>query len=169
MKTRLVSAALIAVAVILGAAVGDWYALHSRPPAFCEVSGRPIHSNMLALVEVNGEKLHTCCARCPLTLVRQAHARVAVLEVTDYQGGRRLKARDAYFVDGSMVEMCSAPRISLDESRTPYVREFDRCSPSLLAFASESDARAFIAHNGGKLARLDDLMREAGERPEGGK
>lgn len=168
MKRRLISASLIALAVILGAALGDWYALRGRPPAFCEVSGRPIHSNMLAVVRVNGEKLYTCCARCPLTLVRQAHARVEVLEVTDYLSGRRLKANDAYFADGSAVEMCSAPRITLDESRTPYVRQFDRCSPSLLAFASEAEARAFIAHNGGKLARVDDLMREAGEPPAAG-
>ena len=165
MKRRLISASLIAVAVILGAALGDWYALRGRPPAFCEVSGRPIHANMLAVVRVNGEKLYTCCPRCPLTLVRQAHAQVKLLEVTDYPSGRRLKARDAYFVDGSMVEMCSAPRMISDESRTPYVRLFDRCSPSLLAFASEAEARAFVAHNGGKLARVDDLMREAGERP----
>lgn len=169
MKKRLISAGLIAVGVILGVALGDWYALRGRPPAFCEVSGRPIHSNMLTVVEVNGEKLHTCCPRCPLTLVRQAHAQVKLLEVTDYSSGRRLKARDAYFVDGSMVEMCSAPRMISDETRTPYMREFDRCSPSLLAFASEDEARAFIAHNGGKLARVDDLMHEAGEPPAKGK
>ena len=169
MKKRLISAGVIAVAAILGAALGDWYALRGRPPAFCEVSGRPIHSNMLTLVEVNGEKLHTCCPRCPLTLVRQAHAQVKLLEVTDYPSGHRLKAREAYFVDGSMVEMCSAPRMESDEARTPYVRLFDRCSPSLLAFASEAEGRAFVARNGGKLARVDDLMREVGELPKEGK
>jgi hypothetical protein len=169
MKKRLISASLIAAAVILGVALGDWYALRGRPPAFCEVSGRPIHSNMLTVVEVNGKRLYTCCPRCPLTLVRQAHAQVKLLEVTDYPSGRRLKARDAYFVNGSMVEMCSAPRMLSDESGTPYVREFDRCSPSVLAFAREDEARAFLAHNGGTLARMDDLMREAGAPPAEGK
>ena len=168
MKKRWISASLIAVAVILGAAVGDWYALRSRPPAFCEISGRPIHSNMLTVVEVNGEKLYACCPRCPLTLMQQAHAQVKLLEVTDYPSGRRLKARDAYFVNGSIVEMCSAPRMMSEEGRTPYLRQFDRCSPSLLAFAKEDEARAFMAHNGGSLERLDDLMREAGEAPAAG-
>lgn len=169
MKKRLISASLIAVAVILGAALGDWYALRDRPPAFCEISGRPIHANMLTRVEVNGKKLYTCCPRCPLTLMQQAHTPVKLLEVTDYPSGRRLKARDAYFVNGSIVEMCAAPRMMSEEGRTPYVRQFDRCSPSLLAFAKEEEARAFMAHNGGTLARLDDLMREANQTPAGGK
>ncbi len=116
---------------------------------------------MHVLVQVNGMKLHACCPRCPLTLAAQEGKRVRLLEVTDYVTGRALAPSEAYFVDGSRVEVCTAPRLKLDETRTAYVRLFDRCSPSLLAFAREDQARDFIANSGGSLKRLEDLRREA--------
>ncbi|MFB3153314.1 MAG: hypothetical protein ACE10I_02445, partial [Candidatus Acidiferrales bacterium] len=79
----------------------------------------------------------------------------------DYVTGRPLAPFDAYFVDGSRVEVCTAPRLKLDEMRTAYVRLFDRCGPSLLAFAREEEARDFIARFGGRLQRLDALLRLA--------
>lgn len=160
MKARMIFAATVLIALVAGAAIGAWYVLQQQAPAFCEISGRSIHANMHTMVRVNGETLHSCCARCPLTLARQAGKEVRLLEVTDFSTGQRLRADDAYFVEGSQVHMCSGPRIRRDETRTPLVEFFDRCEPSLVAFAGEQDARDFIAENGGTLKRLDDLMRD---------
>lgn len=172
MNARTVVAGVIVLALVVGAAAGAWYALRGRPPAFCEIDDRPIHGNMHTLVQVDGKRLHACCARCPLTLVSQAHRRVQILEVTDYVSGRRLSAGDAFYVEGSRVEVCSTPRVSREEGAGPYVRLFDRCAPSLLAFAREDQARQFMAEYGGSLKRLDELMREATApppAPEGGR
>ncbi|MFQ5926314.1 MAG: hypothetical protein ACE5MH_02645 [Terriglobia bacterium] len=171
MNLRTVLAALIGLGLVGGVAVGAWYVLHEPSPVFCQISGRPIHANMHTLVQINGEKLYACCPRCPLTVAAQAGKQSRILEVTDYVSGERLPASEAYFVAGSRVEVCSAPRLRVDESRTPYVRLFDRCGPSLLAFAREGEARDFIVNYGGGLKRLGELMREtlsrqppAGER-----
>lgn len=161
MNPRTIFAAVVALAVVVAAGVGAWWALYSRPPAFCELSDRPIHGNMHTLARVDGKTRHACCARCGLILAAHTDQQVEILEVTDYISGRSLAARDAYYVEGSRVEVCSMPRLRVDESRTPYVRLFDRCSPSTLAFAREDDARDFIAKSGGSLKRLEDLMREA--------
>lgn len=161
MRARMFFAAAVALALLLGAAGGAWYALRGRPPAFCEIDDRPIHANMHTLVRVDGEQLHACCPRCPLTLMSQEHLRVEILGVTDYVSGQQLPADQAYFVEGSRVEVCSTPRLSREEGITPYARLFDRCAPSLLAFAREDQARAFLAEHGGSLKRLDELMREA--------
>ncbi len=161
MNVRTIFAVVVALAAVVAVGVGAWYALYSRPPAFCELSGRPIHGNMHTLVTDNRKTRHACCARCPLTLANQTGRQVEILEVTDYVTGRALAPSEAYFVDGSRVEICTAPRLKLDETRTAYVRLFDRCSPSLLAFAREDQARDFIANSGGSLKRLEDLMREA--------
>ncbi|MDA2915143.1 hypothetical protein MYX77_14545, partial [Acidobacteriia bacterium AH_259_A11_L15] len=83
---------------------------------------------------------------CGLTLAAQTGQRVEILEVTDYVSGRRRPAQQAYYVEGSQVEVCSTPRLKVDQTRTPYVRLFDRCSPSLLAFATEENARDFVRH-----------------------
>ncbi len=149
------------LALLIGLAAGAWYELQTRPPAFCEISGRAIHPHTATIVLVDGKKLHTCCPRCPLTLAGQTGKSVRIIEVTDYISGRRLKPSEAYFVDGSQVDMCSAPRLRSDESRTPYERLFDRCSPSVMAFASEEEARKFANQYGGSVKRLDDLTREA--------
>ena len=169
MNTRMMIAAVIAVAFVAGAAVGGWYVLRDRPPAFCEISGRPIHANMYTLARVNGEKVRACCARCPLTLARQEGEKVQLLEVTDFATGQRMPADGAFFVEGSSVHMCSGPRVKRDETRTPVVELFDRCEPSLIAFSSQQEAGDFIAQNGGTLKRLDDLMREiaAPKKPAG--
>lgn len=165
MNSRTVLAAAVALAFILGAAAGAWYVLRERTPAFCEIDGRPIHGNMLTLATVDGKRLHACCSRCPLTLAHQAHRQIEILEVTDYVSGRRLPAAEAYFVEGSQIEVCSGPRLNRKEGLAPYVRLFDRCAPSLLAFAREDQARAFTTKYGGTTKRLDVLMREAASPP----
>ena len=161
MTDRTLFAALIGLGLVGATIVGGLYVWRVQRPAFCQLSGRPIHGNMHVLVQANGKKLHACCPRCPLTLAAQEGKRVRLLEVTDYVTGRALAPSEAYFVDGSRVEVCTAPRLKLDETRTAYVRLFDRCSPSLLAFAREDQARDFIANSGGSLKRLEDLRREA--------
>jgi hypothetical protein len=160
MNSKSLVAAIVVLAAIVGALAGAWFVLYRQPPAFCEISGRPIHADMLTRVKVDGKLLYACCARCPLTLAANTHQKIEILEVTDYATGRRLRARDAYFVDGSRMEMCSTPRLKFDQERTPYVRLFDRCSPSLLAFRRKEDAQEFIEAYGGTLQRLDDLMRQ---------
>lgn len=171
MKFRMIFAAAVGLALVVGALVGGWYVLREQPPAFCEISGRPIHGNMTTVARVNGERLHACCPRCPLTLASQTGQKVQLLEVTDFATGKRLRPTDAYFVEGSQVHICSGPRVKRDEASTPFVQLFDRCEPSLLAFGDEQLARDFVAQNGGTVKRLDDLMQEvtspkpaAGER-----
>jgi len=161
MDRRTVFAAAVALAFLLGAAAGAWYALRGRPPIACEIDGRPIHGNMHTLLHVDGKQYHACCARCGLTLASQAHRQIEILEVTDYMSGRRLPAAQAFYVEGSRVEVCSGPRLNRKEGLAPYVRLFDRCAPSLLAFAREEQARAFLTEYGGSLKRLEELMREA--------
>lgn len=167
MNSRTFFAASIAIALIVGAAIGMWYTLRARPPAFCEISGRVIHANMRTVAEVGGKRLHACCARCALTLGSQTGKPVRILKVTDYMSGGPVDASKAYFVDGSQVEVCSMPRVKVNEQHLPYERVFDRCAPSLIAFAREEEAKAFIVQHGGSLKRLDELTREAAPKQPG--
>ena len=147
----------ITLAVLAAVTAGAWYALQKQP-GICELSGRPIHDTMRTIGRSGGRKVHACCPRCPLTLARQTGETVEFLRVTDYATSRPLDPARAFFISDSRVQVCYAPRLKLDEARTPYVQLFDRCGPSLLAFAREEDARAFIAVNGGSLKRLSDLL-----------
>jgi len=165
MRSRMLFAAAVGLALVGGALLGGWYVLRRQAPAFCEISGRPIHGNMHTLARVQGTTMHACCPRCPLTLVHQAGQQVQLLEVTDYSTGHRLPAQDAFYVEGSQVHVCSGPMVKRDQVNTPVLQYFDRCEPSLLAFADKQDALDFIAQNGGALKQLDELMREASSQP----
>ena len=160
MNQKLKVAAILADVLLLAAGTGAWYMLRGRPAAFCQIDGRPIHAPMRTLVEVNGKRIYTCCPRCPLTLESQTGAKVRLVEVTDYITGRQIPASQAYFVDGSDVEICSTPRARPQGEQLPYERMFDRCAPSLIAFADEGQTRAFMAQHGGVLRRLGELEHE---------
>lgn len=161
MKSKFPLGMIVLLALVAGALAGGWFMAYRQPPAFCQISGRPIQANMLTRVKVDGKLLYACCARCPLTLAERTHQKVQILDVTDYATGKRLRAKDAFFVDGSSMEMCSGPRVRFDQYRMPYVRMFDRCSPSLMAFARKQDAQKFMSTYGGRIQKLDDLMRQA--------
>lgn len=161
MRTKTIIAGIIGLGLIVAVLGGGWYLTHERPPEYCDLSGRPIHPHMLTVVRVKGKKLYSCCARCALTYQEQTGVHVDVVQVTDYVSGRLIDARTAYFANGSHVEPDCTSGVAREEGRTPYVRMFDRCSPSLVAFARQDQAQAFIAKNGGRLTTLNELENEA--------
>jgi hypothetical protein len=157
MSTKAIVAGIIALGVAIAALGGAWYLTHERPPEYCQLSGRPIHPHMLTTVKVDGKKLYACCARCALTYERQTGKSVEIVNVTDYLSGRTIDARKAWFVDGSRAEPCCSPVLKPEAGSTPYMRMFDRCSPSLIAFSQQDQALRFIAGNGGKVTTLNEL------------
>ena len=56
MKARMIFAAAVGLALVVGAILGGWYVLRRQAPTFCEISGRPIHGNMHTVARVNGER-----------------------------------------------------------------------------------------------------------------
>lgn len=154
------AAALLALA----AGVLSW--LRQPTTIGCAVCQRPIHANTHAVALVEGRQVDACCPRCVLTLRQQLHQDAHLLQVSDYLTAQALSPETAYYVEGSAVETCSTPRLRSNEGHTVYERHFDRCAPSLLAFAREDQARAFVSQNGGSLKRLEDLLREVSPASE---
>ena len=163
MRTRIILATVFGLAVVLAALGGAWYLLRQQQTKVCPFSGRPIHPQTRAFVTVGGQKYETCCVRCAVIEAQQTGKRLRVLKVADFETSKLLNPDSAWFVEGSDVNFCArmAPATQSPGREETYIRAFDRCSPSILAFSSEEDARAFIASHGGALKRLDDLEREA--------
>lgn len=162
MRKRIVFAGILglgAVLVILGA----WYLLTQRQAKVCPFSGREIYPQTRALVTVGGRKYETCCVRCAIIEARQTGKPLRVLKVADFATSKLLNPNKAWFVEGSNVNLCMSmsPAAKSPSRESVLLREFDRCSPSALAFSSEKQARAFIAVHGGVLRRLEDLQRES--------
>jgi hypothetical protein len=163
MRTRIIFAAVFGLAIVLAALGGAWYLLNQRQVKVCPFSGRPIQPQTRALATVGGKEYQTCCVRCAIIEAQQTGQPLRILKVADFETSKLLDPAAAWFVEGSTVDFCTrmAPGTASPGREAVYVRAFDRCSPSVLAFSSEHEARAFLALHGGALVRLNDLLREA--------
>ena len=149
-----------AVIAVLG---GAWYLVSHRQAKICPFSGRAIHPQTRALVTIGGKKYETCCVRCAIIEAQQTGKPLRVLKVADFETRRLMDPGNAWFVEGSAVNMCMrmSPAAESHGRESVYVRAFDRCSPSVLAFSNEQHAHDFIAQHGGALKRLADFESEA--------
>lgn len=158
----------VLLAVVLAAAGGlgylGWHALESRQSAVCAVCSRPIHKQSSVWANVDGGPRHFCCAACAIWAHRQTGKSVEITQVTDFGSGTPLNASEAIFVVGSKVNLCLQQHsvfdqhaTVLDQSKEPGSLEFDRCSPSILAFSDRSSASDFAGWQGGNLMTYDQL------------
>ena len=123
----------------------------------CAACGRPVHAQARVVGLVDGESRTFCCAACLLMDHRQTGQNIDVVELTDYSTHSALDPDEAFLVVGSSVNHCLRHEPLLDQHRTASRLDFDRCSPSVLAFSSEGEARAFVVNNGGRLSRFEEL------------
>jgi len=163
MRTRVLIAGAIGLIAVLALLGGAWYLVSHRQAKICPFSGRMIHAQTRALVTIGGKKYETCCVRCAIIEAQQTGKTLRVLEVADFETGKLIDPAGAWFVESSSVNLCMrmSPAAESPGRESVYMRGFDRCSPSAMAFRNEQQARAFMAQHGGALKRLDDLEREA--------
>lgn len=163
MRTRSNFIGILALAVIFAGLGGSWYLVSHRQPKVCPFSGREIHPQARALVMIGDRKYETCCVRCAVIEARQTGKALRILKVADFETGKLIEPGSAWFVESSDMNLCmrTSPAAESPGRESVYVRTFDRCSPSALAFSSEQHARNFIAQHGGELKRIADLEREA--------
>lgn len=163
MRTKLILTGVLGAVVVLAVLGGAWYLVSRRQQKVCPFSGRPIQPQTRALVAIGGKDYETCCVRCAITEAQQTGKPLRILKVADFETGNLIDPESAWFVESSDVNFCMrmAPAMESPGKESVYVRAFDRCSPSVLAFSSEQDARAFQAQHGGTVKRLSDLLREA--------
>ena len=167
-QSRIPAYVLSALVVVVLAAGGFWLVRRTEPPA-CAICHRGVSAQSRAIVELAGRRAEVCCVRCAFTYEEQKQSALRLLDVTDYPTQKAMKPEDAWYVVGSRVVLCVGHDHHMDEQKQPLERVFDRCEPSIYAFASREDAEAFSNENGGTLRRLPALapvvQRAPGSRP----
>lgn len=156
---RLMFRALLAVLVGF-TGYGAWRLFEAGEPATCQVCRRAIHAGSKTVATVGGKREVFCCPACALTEARQSGASFRVLSLTDFSSGEAIRPDEAWVVQGSDVNLCYEPEARFMPDKHPLERHFDRCQPSLLAFASEEAARAFARDHGGVPVRFAALQPE---------
>lgn len=161
MTRRRLRAALALVAILAGAALGGprAYRWATAPPhGYCAVCRRQEHSDSVVRLRAEGEaEMEVCCLSCALSYGRQVSKPVTVTAVTDHDSGRQLDPGQALFVVGSDVSPCThhTGPLRLEGESVPV--HWDRCLPSVLAFATPETAEAFRHRHGGQVRSLQEL------------
>jgi hypothetical protein len=88
---------------------------------------------------------------------RQQHQPVRLIATTT---PKALEPDTAYYVEGSRVMLCEHHEGLVDPAKRPYEVVFDRCMPSVFAFARQEEASAFASSNGGSVLRLSQVIEE---------
>lgn len=160
---RLIGALLVlgVTAGIAGPRVWRWWM--APPPGHCPICLRHEHKESLVKFQAAGEGItEVCCLSCALTYGRQTGKAITILHVTDHDNRQPLAPDMATFVVGSEVSPCTHAMAHVGPEAETYRVRWDRCLPSILAFASQKSAEGFRGEHGGRLRSLAELKQEAG-------
>jgi hypothetical protein len=104
-----------------------------------------------------GARLFRCPA-CALSEQAQSGSPVRVTERTEYLTGAGLSPNEAYVVRGSDMNMCARPGNSIGADRSIAGLSYDRCAPSLIAFAHGFEAFRFSRAHGGTVLPFREVQ-----------
>ncbi len=149
---------LVALVVGLGLAYAGWSVSASSRAEVCQACGRTVHADMRAVASVGGHRGVFCCAACALSQAAQLNKKIGFASVADYQTGKTLHPADAFVVEGSGVVPCVRQHEMLNRDGLAVPMAFDRCSPSILAFATRTAAERFAGQHGGEVGTFDELI-----------
>ena len=158
MARRISMAALGLLVIVAGLLIAGEWTLHRRSQEVCGICQRHIHKQAGVIAEIGGQRHRVCCAHCAITEGFQEHKRVKLIEVTDYNSGRKLDPSRAWYVDGSRIVTCTHDMTRMNEMKQVEKTAFDRCSPGTFAFASHDEADSFAANNGGMVRSLGEML-----------
>ncbi len=81
-----------------------------------------------------------------------------VTELTAFLTGAKLSPNDAYVIRGSDVNMCAQAHELINADKRQADVHYDRCAPSLLAFAQEREATQFSREHGGAVLPFREVV-----------
>ena len=150
------------VAILLPVALlgGVGYYLSQQGHLDCDICSRHLHEEITYKIYLSGgEVLEACCPRCGLRFER-SNDDVVSAQVADFTTGEFVPAEEAFYVEGSLVELCAHDLAQRDGMGVLYRLVWDRCLPSLLAFETRQQAELFRRQNGGEIKTYSHVIEE---------
>jgi nitrous oxide reductase accessory protein NosL len=96
----------------------------------------------------DGKKQKTCNQGCAVIFMENIKGEVKSVEAVDYNTGKTIRARDAFYVKGSNVKPVMG-------------------GESVVSFSKKEDAERFQKEQGGRLMTYDELFEAAEEEHKG--
>ncbi|HXH49685.1 MAG TPA: nitrous oxide reductase accessory protein NosL [Terriglobia bacterium] len=162
MRGKRLSITLLMIALAIGAA----WLIHRletpKQPAVCEICGRGIMKQVEFQIETSHGTIYACCPGCALHHIINNPEEARKELATDFDSGRLIPARSAYYDMGGDVQYCTRHDPALHRMPSGVeMRVYDRCLPTLVAFASKDDAEAYRQQHGGRVVTFDQALEEA--------
>jgi NosL len=157
-RTQQTVGLVIVLAFALGIGYAGWRMRSISQVEACEACGRAIHTNMRTVAFVGQKREVFCCPTCALSAGAQTHESVQFEQLADYNTGNELRPGDAFAVEGSDLVPCVRSHQMINRDGQPVPMDFDRCSPSIIAFANQTAAERFASEHGGEVARFLQLV-----------
>jgi nitrous oxide reductase accessory protein NosL len=159
MKAKtIIPAVILIILAVIGSSV---FFLEKREmnASACAICGRQIHPAWAFTITFNtGKKQDFCCAKCGITTMLEQMPKVRSATATDFATGRKLSAKNAFYVWGSDAEHCAVPQKSDWTNAQPMQLTWDRCIPSLVAFETRHDAEQFQSEHGGRVVTYPESL-----------
>jgi hypothetical protein len=147
----------IGLLVVLALSYGAFTSLRS-PADQCYACSRPAHAHSRTIALVNGRPRVFCCPACALSQREQSGKPAPITQLTSFSTGEKLSPAGAFVVKGSDVNMCEHASGPIDPDHRPADLQYDRCSPSLIAFGRRDQASAFARQHGGQVEPFAEVM-----------
>ncbi len=149
---------LAVIAVAAGFGYAGFRAYRGPQGEQCYACRRTVHAHSRTVAIVRGHKRVFCCPACALSEHEQEDRPIQVTELTDFLSGAKLSPKTAFIVKGSDVNTCAHKPELIDADKRAQDLQFDRCSPSLLAFGRREDAAEFARLHGGEVLTFSDIV-----------
>ncbi len=143
--------------VVAGLGYAGFRAYRGTQAEQCYACQRAVHAHSRTVAIVNGQPRTFCCPACALTEHEQEGKPVRVTELTAYLTGAKLVPDEAFIVKGSDVNMCARTHEVVDADKRSASVHFDRCAPSMIAFAKRSEAVQFAREHGGEVQAFSEV------------
>lgn len=148
-----VGLAVICVVAVLGYFV--WAGKIAGGQPVCQVCKRVIHAETsFKIARADGSMQATCCPRCGLAAVIQNGGRV--IDAVDFPSKKRIGAAEAIYLEGSDIMECCTDTGHRSDEGAYQEMDYDRCMPSLLAFARREDAETVRQKHGGTIISFEE-------------
>jgi hypothetical protein len=151
MQRRVWFAGMVCVLAVLILAYAGWTSFAHADADQCYACKRPIHAHSKTVAFIDGRSRFFCCPACALSQYRQTGKPIRVTQLTAFLTGKALSPDNAYVVRGSDVNMCERTKELVDGDKRAVDLRYDRCAPSLIAFAGRGDALQFVGEHGGEV------------------
>jgi hypothetical protein len=148
-KRWFTAAAFVSIALAIGFTM--WNSAHSSDSAECYACSRRIHAHTRTVAFLKGHSRVFCCPACALSEHQQENTPVRITQLTSFLTGRPISPNGAYLVRGSNVNMCTTTQAIINADKRDAGMVYDRCAPSLIAFASRAEAADFARAHGGTV------------------